>query len=93
MRHILFKSLKFGLPLQDQGKVQKTYVAKVLGTFPEGKRSAKAALCWDPKYNHVTAVKEGQTKNAAGLEAKASHTDFERISVAPDGKTSLVKCW
>ena len=78
---------------QDQGKVQKTYVARVMGTFPEGRQIAKAALCWDPKYNNVTAVEEGQTKNEAGIEAKPSHTEFERISVSADGKTGLVKCW
>ena len=79
--------------LQDEGKVSKMYVARVLGEFPDSKQSCKASLSWDPKYNHVTSAEEGQTQNAAGMEAKPSHTDFERISVSPDGKTSLVKCW
>ena len=79
--------------VQDQGKVQKMYVARVLGEFPETRQVVKAALCWDAKYNHVTAVEEGKTTNEAGLDAKPSHTEFERICVASDGKTSLVRCW
>ena len=79
--------------IQDQGKVQKMYVARVLGEFPKTRQVVKAALCWDAKYNHVTAVEEGKTTNEAGLDAKPSHTEFERICVASDGKTSLVRCW
>ena len=74
-------------------EVEKVYVARVLGVFPQGKSSAKAGLAWDPQYNHVTAVEEGTATDACGRTAKASHTDFERIAVSPDGRTSLVRCW
>ena len=81
------------LCLQDQGGVSKAYIARVLGVFPENKVSVKAALTWDAKWNYVTAVSEGVSTDAEGREAKPSHTEFHRISVAPDGKTSLVQCW
>ena len=68
-------------------------MARVQGVFPEGRVSARAGLSWNPQYNHVTAVEEGVAAAPDGREAKASHTDFQRLSVSPDRKTSLVKCW
>lgn len=64
-----------------------------MGVFPDHRVSVRAGLTWDAKWNNVTAVPEGQAKDAEGREAKPSHTEFQRLSVAPDGKTSLVQCW
>ena len=68
-------------------------IARVLGVFPEGRLASKAGLTWDAATNHVTHVPEGVEADDEGREAKPSHTDFLRLAVAPDGKTSLVKCW
>lgn len=73
--------------------MEKVYIARVQGIFPPGKVSATAGLVWDPKLNHVTAYAEGFARDASGREAKASCTEFKRLAVAPDNRTSLVKCW
>ena len=73
--------------------MSKTYIARVMGVFPEQRISVKAGLTWDAKWNFVTAVPEGTLTDAEGREAKPSHTEFQRISVSQDGKTSLVQCW
>jgi 23S rRNA-/tRNA-specific pseudouridylate synthase len=73
--------------------VEKTYIARVMGVFPEEMVTVKAGLSWDAKWNMVYAVEEGVERDEGGREAKVSHTDFQRLSVSPDGKTSLVKCW
>lgn len=64
-----------------------------MGIFPKERRSVKAGLTWDAKWNNVTAVPEGQSQDDEGREAKPSHTEFQRLSIASDGKTSLVQCW
>mmetsp|Transcript_30976 Transcript_30976/g.87755 ORF Transcript_30976/g.87755 Transcript_30976/m.87755 type:complete len:457 (-) Transcript_30976:469-1839(-) len=71
----------------EAGDVCKVYVARVLGTFPEGEVKDDTPLLWDPKTNRAswaTADTEGKTKAAC--------THFKRLHVAQDGLTSAVEC-
>ena len=73
--------------------MSKSYIARVMGVFPEQRVSVRAGLTWDAKWNNVTAVPEGNPTDSEGREAKPSCTDFQRLSIAADRKTSLVQCW
>jgi len=65
--------------------VRKIYVARVLGVFPEGEVDCKEPLAWDARAGQtiVSSVADG------GKEAR---TSFRRLSVAEDGRTSVVEC-
>lgn len=87
--------------------MEKVYVARVLGSFPEGGQVADVPLAWDSKTNHVSAVPPvaagadaGEIKKAglagarvqAREQPKESVTHFRLLWVAADKKTSLVEC-
>lgn len=94
-----------GLHVQDQGKVQKAYIARVLGRFLSEAVTVDKHLAWDSRSNHAFvmdsdgALAERQSLGAVPLpsqrqqlQAKEAQTSFRLLSVAADGKTSLVEC-
>ena len=94
------------LHVQDQGKVQKAYIARVLGCFPAEPVTVDKPLAWDSRSNHAFlmdcdgSLAEKQSLGSVPLpsqnqqlQAKEAQTSFSLLSVAPDGKTSLVECW
>lgn len=94
-----------GLPAQDQGKVQKIYIARVLGCFPAEAVTVDKHLAWDSRSNHAFlmdpdgSLAEKQSlgsvplpSQSQQLRAKEAQTSFRRLSIAPDGRTSLVEC-
>mmetsp|Transcript_18106 Transcript_18106/g.45479 ORF Transcript_18106/g.45479 Transcript_18106/m.45479 type:complete len:244 (+) Transcript_18106:63-794(+) len=82
----------------EEGRVAKVYVARVRGVFPEGDVRNDSALGWNPKTNYAFCVREGQGEGApqaAGQGAsagKAASTQFRRLHLAADGRSSLVEC-
>lgn len=94
-----------GLDAQDQSKVQKAYMARVLGRFPTEPVTVDKHLAWDSRSNHAFLVNNDGSlaeKQSLGsvplpsqsqqLQAKEAQTGFRLLSVSPDGKTSLVEC-
>lgn len=90
------------LLLAQEHALQKVYVARVLGRFPEEPITSNAALDWDPITHHATAVHSSSC--VASLEGSAGTgeqcqrkllsacTAFRLLAVASDGLTSLVEC-
>lgn len=91
--------------MQDQGKILKAYIARVLGHFPSEAVTVDKHLAWDSRRNHAFVVDsngrlaEKQSLGAVPLpsqlqqlQAKEAQTSFRLLSVAADGKTSLVEC-
>ncbi|KAL3150410.1 hypothetical protein ABBQ32_000248 [Trebouxia sp. C0010 RCD-2024] len=89
----------------DQGKILKAYIARVLGHFPSEAVTVDKHLAWDSRRNHAFVVDsngrlaEKQSLGAVPLpsqlqqlQAKEAQTSFRLLSVAADGKTSLVEC-
>lgn len=94
-----------GLGAQDQNKVQKAYIARVLGMFPTESVTVNQHLAWDSRSNHAFLMNDDgglAEKQSLGsvpvpcqsqqLQAKEAQTSFKLRSVSPDGKTSLVEC-
>lgn len=81
--------------LMESTSVQKLYVARVMGSFPAGPVEVEVPLSWDPRSNHVTAIPPGMSSglpNPTSQPPKPASTSFTRLSVSPDGLTSLVQC-
>ncbi len=78
--------------------MDKVYLARVDGVFPEEEITVKVPLRWDPKANeavaeHGSAGATTHAKSSAGAGAvKSAVSSFRRLAVAPDGRTSLVEC-
>ena len=85
--------------------MQKAYIARVLGCFPAEAVTVNNHLAWDSRSNHAFLMEpdgslaEQQSLGAVPLpsqnqqlQAKEAQTSFKLLSVAPDGKTSLVEC-
>ncbi|KMT10952.1 hypothetical protein BVRB_5g112880 isoform A [Beta vulgaris subsp. vulgaris] len=71
------------------GLVQKMYIAKVLGVFPEGEQVVDVNINHDPREKRSHA--EGGNGSAnINLKGKAACTKFKRIST--DGDHSIVLC-
>lgn len=93
------------LDAQDQSKVQKAYIARVLGSFPTEPVTVDKHLAWDSRSNHAFLMNDDGSlaerqslgsvpfpSQSQQLQAKESQTGFRLLSVSPDGKTSLVEC-
>ncbi|KXZ50865.1 hypothetical protein GPECTOR_14g116 [Gonium pectorale] len=90
--------------LEERG-CAKAYVARVQGVFPDTDAGADGGplvvdvpLGWDAKTNHATPVPPGCAPAPGGpltaeliAGAKPAVTHFRRLSVAPDGLTSVVE--
>jgi hypothetical protein len=85
--------------------VQKTYIARVLGSFPDDPIALDRQLAWDSGSNHAFLMEPDGSlshKQSMGrvpevgqnqkLQAKEAQTGFRLLSVAPDARTSLVEC-
>ena len=79
--------------------MEKVYVARVLGTFPDQPVTLDAALAWDVANHVATVVPDGPRwtdgEDSAGGgrgSVKPAATSFVRLAVAPDGRTSVVEC-
>ena len=94
-----------GVQTQDQGKVQKTYIARVLGRFPAEAVTVDKHLAWDSRSNHAFLMESDGSlaqQQSLGkvplpsqrqqLQAKEAQTSLSLLCHAPDGKTSLVEC-
>eukprot|EP00252_Welwitschia_mirabilis_P003842 TRINITY_DN13913_c0_g1_i1.p1 TRINITY_DN13913_c0_g1~~TRINITY_DN13913_c0_g1_i1.p1 ORF type:complete len:504 (-),score=89.39 TRINITY_DN13913_c0_g1_i1:392-1903(-) len=71
------------------GKVQKEYIAKVIGIFPEGQVEVNANVVYDPREGRST-VEEGCNYSNFSIKGKKACTRFTRICT--DGIHSIVKC-
>lgn len=85
---------KFGVQLRDR-QVQKQYVARVVGKFPDGEIVVDESVCTlDPRigFNIVTTKVDKEYYKAAFERSveKDAKTSFKRISY--DGETSVVLC-
>ncbi|KAK9829153.1 hypothetical protein WJX72_004212 [[Myrmecia] bisecta] len=82
----------------EERSVEKVYIARVMGAFPQTPIEVDAPLAWDPRANHARVVLADKASGQASArpdwekEAKESLTEFQLKAVAPDGKTSLVEC-
>ena len=85
--------------------MQKTYIARVLGSFPDDPIAVDRQLAWDSGSNHAFLMEPDGSlshKQSMGrapevgqnqtLQAKEAQTGFRLLSVAPDARTSLVEC-
>jgi 23S rRNA-/tRNA-specific pseudouridylate synthase len=83
-----------GSLLLQGGELDKVYLARVSGTFPEQPLTVDVPLLWDPKRNEATAAPGAAASNARPTlgAVKSAVTLFRRLSVAADGATSLVEC-
>jgi len=85
--------------------VHKTYIARVLGSFPDDPIAVDRQLAWDSGSNHAFLMEADGSlshKQSMGrvpevgqnqkLQAKEAQTGFRLLSVAPDARTSLVEC-
>lgn len=99
------KSLKRASWSQDLGAVRKAYIARVLGSFPSYPVTVDKHLAWDSRSKHAFLMESDGSvsqKQSLGivpeaiqtqkLVAREAQTGFTLLSVAPDGKTSLVEC-
>ena len=95
----------FLLFTQDEAAVHKTYIARVLGAFPTSPQTVDHHLAWDSRANHAFLIEANgmlsdkqsmgrvpEPSQSQGLQAKAAQTDVRLLSIAADGKTSLVEC-
>lgn len=85
---------KFGAQLRDR-QVQKQYVARVVGRFPDGEITVDEPLCTlDPRIGFNIATKKVDKDHYRALMERATERDaktvFKRISY--DGETSIVLC-
>ncbi|XP_078156451.1 pseudouridine synthase family protein isoform X1 [Carex rostrata] len=72
----------------EAGLIKKEYIAKVVGTFPEGEKIVDANVNYNAREGRSTVeVCDGSSKP---IEGKTACTKFERI--ATDGKHSIVLC-
>lgn len=91
--------------MQDPSKVQKAYIARVLGSFPTEPVTVDKHLAWDSRSNHAFLMNDDGSlaerqslgsvplpSQSQQLQAKEAQTGFRLLSVSPDGKTSLVEC-
>lgn len=76
------------------GGLDKVYLARVAGAFPEQPLTVDVPLLWDPKRNVAAAAPGAAASNARSNlgAAKSAVTLFRRLAVAADGATSLVEC-
>ncbi|KAA6423566.1 MAG: RNA pseudourine synthase 7-like [Trebouxia sp. A1-2] len=94
-----------GTQITEPGAVHKTYIARVLGSFPDDPIAVDRQLAWDSGSNHAFLMEaEGSLsqKQSMGrvpevgqnqeLQAKEAQTGFRLLSVASDACTSLVEC-
>ncbi len=85
--------------------MHKTYIARVLGAFPDDPIAVDRQLAWDSGSNHAFLMEADGSlsqKQSMGrvpeagqnqkLQAKEAQTGFRLLSVAPDARTSLVEC-
>lgn len=85
--------------------MQKAYLARVLGCFPAESVIVDKHVAWDSRSNHAFLMNPDGTlakqqslgkvplpTQSQGLQAKDAQTSFKLLSVAPDGRTSLVEC-
>ncbi len=85
--------------------MHKTYIARVLGSFPDDPIAVDRQLAWDSGSNHAFLMEADGSlshKQSMGrvpeagqnqkLQAKEAQTSFMLLSVAPDARTSLVEC-
>ncbi|XP_031277327.1 RNA pseudouridine synthase 7 isoform X2 [Pistacia vera] len=73
----------------EAGKVQKQYVAKVIGVFPEGEQVVDVNINYDARAGRSTA-EVGDSCGDTPLKGKAACTKFTRIST--NGTHSIVLC-
>ncbi|XP_044494285.1 RNA pseudouridine synthase 7 isoform X2 [Mangifera indica] len=73
----------------EAGKVQKEYVAKVIGVFPEGEQVVDVNINYDARAGRSTA-EVGDSFGDTPLKGKAACTKFTRIST--NGTHSIVLC-
>ncbi|KAL0029889.1 hypothetical protein WJX77_006132 [Trebouxia sp. C0004] len=94
-----------GTQITEPGAVHKTYIARVLGSFPDDPIAVDRQLAWDSGSNHAFLMEADGSlshKQSMGrvpevgqnqkLQAKEAQTGFRLLSVAPDARTSLVEC-
>lgn len=76
--------------------IEKVYVARVIGIFPDGDRKLECYLDWDPKLNKAVVVDKPAADITYSIREKKgpkiSETDFRLLKVAEDGRTSIVEC-
>uniref|UniRef100_A0A7N0TG37 RNA pseudouridine synthase 7 n=1 Tax=Kalanchoe fedtschenkoi TaxID=63787 RepID=A0A7N0TG37_KALFE len=74
----------------EAGLVQKQYVARVVGVFPEGEQVVKANIEYNAREGKSTAEVEEDKYSNTPLKGKTACTKFTRIST--DGNQSIVLC-
>ncbi|GMH41938.1 hypothetical protein BSKO_09857 [Bryopsis sp. KO-2023] len=77
------------------GSVEKVYVARVMGIFPDEERTVEVYLDWDPKMNKAVVVDKPVDASYSIREKKGpkfSETEVRLLKVAEDGQTSIVEC-
>ena len=91
LRCVTLADLRHGL---QGGELDKVYLARVAGAFPEQPLTVDVPLLWDPKCNAAAAAPGEAASNARPNigAAKSAVTLFRRLAVAADGATSLVEC-
>ncbi len=85
--------------------MRKAYIARVLGSFPDQPILVDKHLAWDSRSNHAFLMEPDgsvshkqslgnvpEASQSQKLQAKEAQTSFTLLSVASDGKTSLVEC-
>ncbi|XAR50363.1 tRNA pseudouridine(32) synthase [Bertholletia excelsa] len=74
----------------ESGKVQKQYIAKVVGEFPEDEQIVKVNVNYNAREGRSTVEVESVGKDGTPLKGKAACTKFTRLST--NGTHSIVLC-
>ncbi|KAL3342500.1 hypothetical protein AABB24_026499, partial [Solanum stoloniferum] len=75
----------------ESGAVQKRYIARVIGVFPDNQQVVNANVNYNAREGRSTVeVGDNQGSSTASLKGKAACTKFTRIST--NGKQSIVLC-
>ncbi|TMW97556.1 hypothetical protein EJD97_005320 [Solanum chilense] len=75
----------------ESGVVQKRYIARVIGVFPDKQQVVNANVNYNAREGRSTVeVGDNQGNSTASLKGKAACTKFTRIST--NGKQSIVLC-
>ncbi|WMV20967.1 hypothetical protein MTR67_014352 [Solanum verrucosum] len=81
----------FGFRQIESGAVQKRYIARVIGVFPDKQQVVNANVNYNAREGRSTVeVGDNQGNSTASLKGKAACTKFTRIST--NGKQSIVLC-
>ncbi|KAK6794813.1 hypothetical protein RDI58_008266 [Solanum bulbocastanum] len=77
--------------LIESGAVQKRYIARVIGVFPDKQQVVNANVNYNAREGRSTVeVGDNQGSSTASLKGKAACTKFTRIST--NGKQSIILC-